>query len=304
MQLKILSDFYLLERKLNRPNLQMTKTSRMSDKLIDDSIPILRDLTANLFGRKLDRLSLQSKKKIMFVFRNYITTAYVLGQKYNNKFNDVETPLTKRDIVRINDITKSALIRYFTSIYRPRIKEAQGFPVFDFLDMEDLEDVELDDLDLDFPEIEDEYDLDLLDEIQQDALLSGDFDTVSKITSLKTSPKADVKITKTSSGIVINVGIDKKIQIPNDSLVRISSDMIMQGVNRGTLSNTSNNKVEFVTRRDNRVCPVCEDLDGNIYDVDPITKMVIDGVNIPEDTHPNCRCRYLAIDEKGEVLVG
>ncbi|MFM7796463.1 MAG: phage minor head protein [Candidatus Nitrosotenuis sp.] len=302
MQSKILTEFYILSKSESRPKLQQTKTSRLSDQLIEDSMPVLRDLTSKLFGKKLDKLTPQSKKKIMYVFRNYIITAYTLGQKYNNKFNKIETPLTKADIDRINEITKSALMKYLKSISRPKVKEY--FPLFDFLDFDQLDDVELDDMDLDFPELEDEYDLDILDELQQDALLSGDYDTVSKITSIRTAPTANVSIVKTWNGITINVGIDKKLEISNSALDRISSDMIINGVNQGTVSNTKNNLVQYVTRRDDRVCPICEDLDGNIYEVDPITKIIIDGVNIPEDTHTNCRCRYLAVDDNGDVLIG
>ena len=299
---KVLTEFYILSKNESRPKLQLTKTSKLSDQLIDDSMPVLRDLTSKLFGRKLDRLSTKSKKKIMYVFRNYITSAYVLGQKYNNKFNDIETPLSKNDIDTINEITKQALIKYLKSISKPRVKEY--YPLFDFLDMDQLDDTELDDLDLDFPELEDEYDLSVLDEIQQDALLAGDYDTVSKITGIKTAPKASLSIVKTSNGITINAGVGARLEIPNDSLTRLSSDMIIKGVNQGTVSNTKNNQVQFVTRRDNKVCPICEDLDGNVYDVDPITKMVIDGITIPDDTHPNCRCRYLSLDDNGDVLVG
>jgi hypothetical protein len=73
----------------------------------------------------------------------------------------------------------------------------------------------------------------------------------------------------------------------------IASDMGLRSLNKGTVSQVD--RVQFVTRRDMKVCPICEALDGNIYDVDPVTKIIINGPVIPDDTHPNCRCRYLIV---------
>lgn len=67
----------------------------------------------------------------------------------------------------------------------------------------------------------------------------------------------------------------------------------VKALNTGTVSHAR--LVEFVTRRDNKVCPICEPLDGNIYEIDPLTKIIKNGPAIPDDTHPNCRCRYLVV---------
>jgi SPP1 gp7 family putative phage head morphogenesis protein len=46
-----------------------------------------------------------------------------------------------------------------------------------------------------------------------------------------------------------------------------------------------NEKVKWVTAHDERVCPICEPLDGMIFDInDPSLKTP------PDDTHENCRC--------------
>lgn len=65
----------------------------------------------------------------------------------------------------------------------------------------------------------------------------------------------------------------------------------IKALNQGTTAHAE--RVEFVTRRDFRVCPICEVYDGKIYDVDERTGMVKDGPTLP--VHPNCRCRYLVL---------
>lgn len=83
------------------------------------------------------------------------------------------------------------------------------------------------------------------------------------------------------------------------SIARMVSDAITKAINDGTVSypspafpieplETEKIMVTFTTRRDERVCPICEALDGNQYDIDDTNKP-----DIPNDTHPNCRCRYL-----------
>jgi hypothetical protein len=58
-------------------------------------------------------------------------------------------------------------------------------------------------------------------------------------------------------------------------------------------------EVEFVTRRDAKVCPICDALDGTRYEIGDETKP-----QIPDDTHPNCRCRYLRVTADGMTQVG
>lgn len=73
-----------------------------------------------------------------------------------------------------------------------------------------------------------------------------------------------------------------------------ASDLGTRALNQGTLSHAQ--FVQYVTRRDARVCPICEDLDRNVYEVDERTGIIKDGPVIPDDTHPNCRCRYIPIE--------
>ncbi len=73
----------------------------------------------------------------------------------------------------------------------------------------------------------------------------------------------------------------------------------IRSLNKGTISRAE--LVEFVTRRDSKVCPICESFDAKIYEVNPHTNIIQGGPTIPDDLHPNCRCRYLLVEDDSGV---
>lgn len=62
-------------------------------------------------------------------------------------------------------------------------------------------------------------------------------------------------------------------------------------------------EMEFVTMHDDRVCFICEPYDGQRFQIDIHTGIIINGPLLPDDTHPNCRCRYMEVID-GEVQLG
>ena len=83
------------------------------------------------------------------------------------------------------------------------------------------------------------------------------------------------------------------------------SDIITKSVNTATLANVEpispddfqdTVQVMFKTREDEKVCPICEPYNNNVYSVNDSSKP-----EIPDDTHPNCRCRYLVYQNGGFV---
>lgn len=229
-----------------------------------------------------------------------------MGKHYNNK-SDV---LTKQDVGIIYDITKTSLKKLFGLIkFNGKIKEGY-FDLFlelDYIDFEDLDELEIEDLILDFPELEDELDEDLLDELYFDAISKYDLDKANILQQIKLDPELTVLNTiKSGDNLILTIsgpdGFEVDVTIPISKIDNITSDSTSNALNKGTLSNSSR-IVQFVTRRDDKVCPICEDLDMEQFDVDPISR-AIDGPTIPDDMHPNCRCRYLSMDEDEELLVG
>lgn len=85
-----------------------------------------------------------------------------------------------------------------------------------------------------------------------------------------------------------------KSQLAESAAKRESSDSGIKSLNEGTIS--VSRLVIWATREDDSVCPICEELNGEIYGVDTQTG-IIDGPLPVEDTHPNCRCRYLVFGE-------
>ena len=87
----------------------------------------------------------------------------------------------------------------------------------------------------------------------------------------------------------------------------IISNMVTKSLNTATLANiepinpidySSQMQVIFKTREDEKVCPICEPLNNNVYDINDAGKP-----DIPDDTHHNCRCRYLVYQD-GKELAG
>lgn len=77
---------------------------------------------------------------------------------------------------------------------------------------------------------------------------------------------------------------------------RTASDTGIRALNQGTVSHAR--YVMFASRRDQRVCPICEGFDGNVYKVDQATSIIKNGPIIP--VHPNCRCRYVVFEDGGD----
>jgi hypothetical protein len=57
-------------------------------------------------------------------------------------------------------------------------------------------------------------------------------------------------------------------------------------------------KMMWLTEDDSKVCPICFPLHGRVFEGhDEIPR-------IPQDTHPNCRCRVVPVDDNGNPISG
>lgn len=88
----------------------------------------------------------------------------------------------------------------------------------------------------------------------------------------------------------------------------ILSDIITKSLNTATLGNlepitpqdySQAVQVMFKTREDYKVCQICEPYNNNVYDINDDSKP-----DIPDDTHPNCRCRYVVYQDGKPIIEG
>lgn len=173
---------------------------------------------------------------------------------------------------------------------------------------------ELEDILFEFPELDSFLmdDLENLDETELEDLIA-EFDSLDRfdipsrlkenIRDISLSDREAIKerfsITDGQFDSVLD--LQRRVKTAESQARRNASDSGMKSLNQGSLSNPTL-EVQFVTRRDDRVCPICEDIDGDTFNVDPTTG-IIDGPLIPDDLHHNCRCRYLNLDGV-ELLLG
>jgi len=77
---------------------------------------------------------------------------------------------------------------------------------------------------------------------------------------------------------------------------RLAQSVLSTNKIKGTLTDLEEIRLEFTTRKDERVCPICSPLDGKQFTFDDPSKP-----DIP--VHHNCRCRYLEV-KKGKAVSG
>jgi SPP1 gp7 family putative phage head morphogenesis protein len=170
----------------------------------------------------------------------------------------------------------------------------------------------LDDLRFFHPEI-DFYnidDLDYLDEFELQQIIDefDDFDDYEDLPRDVTNNLEDITFREDQREVVIEKyritplqyiqaqELKQKLGVARNLSQITSHDSGIKALNQGTIQSATNDVV-FVSRNDGKVCPICEDLNGEIFSVDPTTK-IIDGPTIPDDTHPNCRCRYIVLGDE------
>lgn len=77
---------------------------------------------------------------------------------------------------------------------------------------------------------------------------------------------------------------------------RLAQAILATQTIKGSFVDLEEIQLEFTTRKDERVCPICQPLDGKRFDMDDPTKPEI-------PVHHNCRCRYLEV-RNGKAVSG
>lgn len=278
-----------------RPTLERTRTSIEGDHIESKLNRKLGELALQLAGTDPKTLSRENKQVIINIIHGLVQEAYFTGQEYADKVKGEIKPVDSQDIETIKALTWQAVVRFF-DLFEPDLLEkfrvaqnvtAPVIPPNLGITPEDIDKVDVSKKKLTVPEKKTHG----FNNKEVRKLKLEDREHAKKIYDLSDAEFDELERQQDLiNSIVTSIGL-------------LSSVTAIMALNQGTLSNATR-QVEFVTRRDDRVCQICESLDGFRYDVDPITH-IIDGPLIPDDTHINCRCRYLLIDdETGEVLVG
>lgn len=126
-------------------------------------------------------------------------------------------------------------------------------------------------------------------------------DTLNKAVKKTIDNKSLRRLVKNNKDKVLVNNIDSSAQpgISFNKLLTVNSSI--NATNRARSDAFSESKatnyVSWQTDKDDLVCDICQSYDGTVYELDDANKP-IPGV----DTHPNCRCIYVASDEDGNLL--
>jgi hypothetical protein len=283
-----------------RPALERTNTSKEGDRIEEMMNKKLGELALELAGIDPKTLSKDDKKVIINIINGFVQKAYFTGQDYADRVKGEIKPIDEYDLETINGLTEKAVIGFlkmlepdFLEIFR--LGQNKSMPIFMpniGLDSSDFKNIDTSKTKLN---VRGRKTLGFTNKEVKKMKLE-DRDRAIKLYDLTEDEYDELE---TQQDLITAI---------TTSIALLSSMTAIQALNEGTLSNATN-QVEFVTRRDEKVCPICDELDGNRYDVDPLTH-IIDGPlpGPPElggDTHWNCRCRYLLVsDDSGELLIG
>ena len=97
------------------------------------------------------------------------------------------------------------------------------------------------------------------------------------------------------SDLVTKSTNDAALQTMSDQS-RLAQSTLSTNKIKGTFTDLETIRVEFTTRKDEKVCPICSPLDGKQYNFDDPSKP-----EIPQ--HHNCRCRLLQV-KNGKAISG
>lgn len=106
-----------LELLESRPNLSLTKTSRLSDQEDERFGKILESLGRAIVLRN-QKVSLDEEKKIYKLFYTHIEKNYFLGQEYSDDSTGRTKSVTSKDTEKIEKMTKEFTGKWLSSLYK------------------------------------------------------------------------------------------------------------------------------------------------------------------------------------------
>lgn len=251
--------------RIGRPDLSKTKATKESNRDIARFENQLAGFVLYIQGQQA--ITTDDKKRLFVLFYRFTEKEYFIGQQYSDRTSQNYKPVTRRDVEKIDTLAKQNMKTFLSGL------QQEGLVIFE--SGFDVDGYDIDRLLKRFDDFEE-----VILEKARDKTKSNNNNN-GALTALAFPDF----LSRISGGI--RSGID-----------RIASGLGIRSLNDGTLSNAE--LVEFVTEGDDKVCPICDGYDGEVFEVDPDTGIIEDGPVIPDETHPNCRCRYLLIEDEGD----
>lgn len=312
----------IIARARVRPNRTTTRTSRearlLESQLLIDLNTILLfikdnyDFTSFNYGQQLADIKNLAYNRVYEIMRSYYQRAYTMGSAYANRFLSLEPFTTHSDLDFIDASANEFTQRFFGRIENTLAASADLFvkslfstndssvnPMLSVATNNPADEGQIQFFSKRIEKTRSYLFSSLAILVVTDGLHNGTVRKTKALLKLRSFTREDLNRRKRASNVFTGAAsasaatIRKNKRLYDDLLLDLETETNPDSLidfleeSGATDEEIANISVNFVwkTAEDEKVCPICEELDGSVY--------AADDPNIPQvetDTHFNCRC--------------